>query len=465
MSESTRMLLGLALGIIVMIVLVMKTKVHSFIALLIAALIAGIIGGMPISDITLADGTTKTGLITAIQDGFGNTLKSTGIIIGLGVMMGGILEKSGAAEKMAYSFIKVIGQKNEEWALAITGWVISIPVFADSAIVIFAPLCKAMSRVTGKSVIGLALSLAVGLQLTHCLVPPTPGPLTAAGMLNVDVGTMIIGGALISIPMLIVVVFYTKWIGKKIYQIPREDGTYDRKEFKKEYIKSMDELNAMMNEKELPGFWVSVAPIIIPIVLILLKTVLDFAGISNSVIDFFGSPIVALGIGTLLSIYGLVAKEDNKKVLAMMDDAIKDTGIIMLITGAGGSLGNVVKVSGIGDALGSMVLSWPIPAVLIPFIIAAMMRIALGSATVAITTAASLTAPLMSMLSISPLLMALSCCVGAISFSYFNDSGFWVFNGMFGLTELKDQVRCKTAVSMIMAGVGVVELLIAQFFI
>lgn len=379
--------------------------------------------------------------------------------------MGGILEKSGAAEKMAYSFIKVIGQKNEEWALAITGWFISIPVFADSAIVIFAPLCKAMSRVTGKSVIGLALSLAVGLQLTHCLVPPTPGPLTAAGMLNVDVGTMIIGGALISIPMLIVVVFYTKWIGKQIYQIPTEDGGFDRKQFKKEYIKSMDELNAMMDAKPLPGFWVSVAPIIVPIVLILLKTVLDFVDAGNAVVDFFGSPIVALGIGTLLAIYGLVKKEDNKKVLAMMDNAIKDTGIIMLITGAGGSLGNVVKVSGIGTALGEMVTSWPIPAVLIPFIIAALMRIALGSATVAITTAASLTAPLMSVLSISPLLMALSCCVGAISFSYFNDSGFWVFNGMFGLTELKDQVKCKTAVSMIMSGVGVVELLIAQFFI
>ena len=254
MSESTRMLLGLALGIIVMILLVMKTKVHSFMALLIAAMITVIIGGMPVSDVTLADGTTQTGLITAIQEGFGSTLKSTGIIIGLGVMMGGILEKSGAAEKMAYSFIKVIGQKNEEWALAITGWFISIPVFADSAIVIFAPLCKAMSRVTGKSVIGLALSLAVGLQLTHCLVPPTPGPLTAAGMLNVDVGTMIIGGALISIPMLIVVVFYTKWIGKQIYQIPTEDGGFDRKQFKKEYIKSMDELNAMMDAKPLPGF-------------------------------------------------------------------------------------------------------------------------------------------------------------------------------------------------------------------
>ena len=457
MSESTRMLLGLALGIIIMIVLVMKTKVHSFMALLIAAMITGIIGGMPITDVTLADGTTQTGLITAIQEGFGSTLKSTGIIIGLGVMMGGILEKSGAAEKMAYSFIKPIGQKNEEWALAITGWFISIPVFADSAIVIFAPLCKAMSRVTGKSVVGLALSLAVGLQLTHCLVPPTPGPLTAAGMFSVDVGQMIIGGALISIPMLIVVVFYTKWIGKKIYQIPNEEGGFDRKEFKQEYIKSMDELNAMMDAKPLPGFWASVAPIFIPIILILLKTVLDFVNMGNPVINFLGSPIVALGIGTLLAIYGLVPK--------MMDDAIKDTGIIMLITGAGGSLGNVVKVSGIGTALGEMVTSWALPAVLIPFIIAALMRIALGSATVAITTAASLTAPLMSVLSISPLLMSLSCCVGAISFSYFNDSGFWVFNGMFGLTELKDQVRCKTAVSMIMSVVGVVELLIAQFFI
>ena len=216
MSESTRMLLGLALGIIVMILLVMKTKVHSFMALLIAAMITGIIGGMPISDVTLADGTTQTGLITAIQDGFGSTLKSTGIIIGLGVMMGGVLEKSGAAEKMAYSFIKLIGQKNEEWALAITGWFISIPVFADSAIVIFAPLCKAMSRVTGKSVIGLALSLAVGLKLTHCLVPPTPGPLTAAGMPNVEAGTTLTGGALIHIPMAIVDGFFTKSMGNKI---------------------------------------------------------------------------------------------------------------------------------------------------------------------------------------------------------------------------------------------------------
>lgn len=470
MSESTRMMLGLVIGIAVMIILVMKTKIHTFIALLLASLITGLIGGMPVVDITNAAGETTIGVITAIKDGFGNTLKSTGIIIGLGVMMGGILEASGAAEQLAFTFIRAIGKRKEEWALAITGWVVSIPVFADSAIVIFAPLVKAMSSVTGISVVGLALSLACGLQLTHCLVPPTPGPLTAAGMLGVDVGQMILAGAGVSIPMLIVIVFYCKYIGKKIYQIPDEDGRgYVRKEYKKEYIKSMEEVEKLIGEKELPSFTASIMPIIVPILLIFVKTFWDLLGsgegVMNSVIGLVGEPIFALGVGTLLAIYGLVKKEDNKKVLGMMDNAIKDTGIIMLITGAGGSLGNVIKVSGIGNVLGETVVGLSIPAILIPFIIAALMRIALGSATVAITTAASLTAPLMASISVSPILLAVSCCVGAISFSYFNDSGFWVFNGMFGLTELKDQVRCKTAVSLIMAAVGIVELLLLQFII
>ena len=148
-----------------------------------------------------------------------------------------------------------------------------------------------------------------------------------------------------------------------------------------------------------------------------------------------------------------------------MDDSIKSTGIIMLITGAGGSLGDVIKVSGIGDALGEVVMKFPLPAILIPFLIAALMRIALGSATVAITTAATLSSSLMGTISVSPLLMAVSCCVGAISFSYFNDSGFWVWNGMFGVTELKDQVRCKTAISLIMAGVGIIELLLVSLVV
>ena len=231
----------------------------------------------------------------------------------------------------------------------------------------------------------------------------------------------------------------------------------------------MEQLDSMLGAKKLPNVGISVAPIVIPLILILGKTVLTFAGLSEGVffqlISLLGDPIAALGIGTLIAIYGLAGSEPKDKVLKIMDSSIKSTGIIMLITGAGGSLGNIIKVSGIGDALGELITKTPLPAVLIPFVIAALMRIALGSATVAITTAASLSAPLMSVLSVSPLLMALSCCVGAISFSYFNDSGFWVFNGMFGLTELKDQLRCKTAVSLIMAGVGIVELLIASLIL
>lgn len=470
MAESTRMVLGLGLGILVMIILVAKTKVHSFIALLIAALITGIIGGMPILTVK-AGGKTTIGVINAISTGFGNTLASTGIIIGLGVMMGAILEKSGAAERLAVSFIKLVGKGNEEWALGVTGWVVSIPVFADSAVVMLCPLCKAISRVTGKSVIGLGLSLACGLQLTHVLVPPTPGPLTAAGMLGIDVGQMIAGGAILSIPMLIVIIPYCKWIGKKIYQVVNEDGEYVRPA-KGEQVKlaSTEMLDQFLNRDDLPPLWISAAPIVLPLVLILAKTVLDLVGIDKTTtfysgVALFGSPIVALMIGCLIAIYGLVPNRDTKEVLKMMDDGIKDTGIIMLITGIGGSLGYVVRASGIGTVLGQMVVTWPIPAVLIPFCIAALMRICLGSATVAIVTSASLTMPLMGQLTISPLLMALSCCVGAISFGYFTDSGFWVWNGMFGVSDLKEQLQCKTAVSMIMAGTGLLELLVAQYFI
>lgn len=458
MNQETQMLLGLVLGIAVMIVLVMKTKTHTFIALLLAAAITGLVGGMTPSD-----------AVSAISSGFGNTLASTGIIIGLGVMLGGILEKTGAAERLAYTAIKKIGSGKEEWALGITGWIVSIPVFADSALVIFRPLTKALSRVTGKSVVGLALALACGLQCTHTMVPPTPGPLTAAGMMGVDVGQMILVGAGLSIPILIASVLYSKWIGKKIYQIPNLDGTYDRKEFKKEYLKKMDQLDSIMDTKNLPGLWPSVAPILVPLLLIFLKTGISLTTIQSGplyyVISLLGEPIVALAIGTTLAVYGLGRNMAQKEVINVMNESIKDTGIIMLITGAGGALGNVVKVSGIGDVLGEMVVSWPIPAILIPVIIAALMRIALGSATVAITTAASLTAPLLPALSLAPVLLAQACCIGAFSFGYFNDSGFWVFNGMFGLTEMKDQLKCKTAVSMIMAGVGVVELMIINLFL
>ena len=220
-------------------------------------------------------------------------------------------------------------------------------------------------------------------------VPPTPGPLTAAGLMGVDIGYMIIVGAALSIPIFIAAIIYAKWIGKKIYQIPLDDGTYEKMEFKKEYIKTMEELDSIIDAKELPSLSHSISPILVPLVLIFCKTGLSLLSIDGgmlyNIISLLGDPIVALGIGTTLAVYGLGDKLPKKKLIGIMNESIKDTGIIMLITGAGGSLGNVVKVSGIGDALGTIIVGWPIPAILLPVIIGGLMRFALGSATVAIT--------------------------------------------------------------------------------
>ncbi|MDO5649436.1 MAG: gluconate:H+ symporter [Gallicola sp.] len=456
--SSTQMLLGLAVGIIVLIILSMKTKIHTFIALIIASMITGLIGGMSVD-----------GVMTAITEGFGNTLRSTGIIIGLGVMMGVILEKSGAAERMAFSLIKLVGKAKEEWALGLTGYIVSIPVFSDSGLVILTPLAKSLSRLTGKSAVGLGLALATGLQLTHVFVPPTPGPLTVAGILNIDIGQMIIAGILTTIPAFIASMLYCKWLGKKLYLIPNEMGTeYFKTEYKEEYIKSVENIELLFKNKELPSTGLSFAPVVVPLVLIFINSAVNFAGIEGGFTpfaNFFGHPIVALIIGTILSAYGLGKSMSRQEVLDYMEEGIKATGMIMLITGAGGALGNVVKVSGIGDALGEAILGTPIPVILIPFIIAALMRIALGSATVALTTAATLTAPLVMQLGMSPILAAMSTCAGGVAFSYFNDSGYWVFNGLYGLKDIKDQFWAKTMISFIGSGVSLIVVFIASFFL
>ena len=458
--SSSQMLLGLVLGIVVLIFLSLKTKIHTFIALIIASIITGLVGGLPVAAV-----------MKSITDGFGNTLKSTGIIIGLGVMMGIILEETGAAEQLAFTIIKKIGKNKEEWALGLTGYIVSIPVFADSALVILTPIAKALSKLTKKSVVGLGLALAFGLQLTHVFVPPTPGPLTVAGILGVDVGVMILYGILFTLPVYVIGMFYCKWLGKKIYQVPSDDSNkeFDRMAFKEEYIRTIENIEHLHKEKNLPSVGMSFAPIVVPLILILIQTISKFMGLKEGlafeIISFIGNPIVALIIGTLISVYGLGSKMTKKEVHDAMAKAVESTGMIMLITGAGGSLGKVVSDSGVGDALGELVLKIGIPGLLIPFVIAALMRIALGSATVALTTAATLTAPLLAKLGINPVLVAMSTCAGGVAFSYFNDSGFWVFNGLYGLEDIKDQFWAKTMISFVGSGSALALVLIAGIFI
>ena len=211
--SGSQMLIGLFIGLIVLILLILKTKLHVFVALIVSSCIIGLIGGMQPNDV-----------VTSITDGFGGTLGSIGIIIGFGVMMGQVFEMSGAAERMAKTFLKIFGKGHEELAMAITAFLVSIPIFCDSGFVILSPLAKAISKQTKKSMVSLSVALAAGLVITHSLVPPTPGPLGVAGTFGVDIGKFLLLGIVIALPMAIVCMFYGKWLGKKIYQLPSEDG-------------------------------------------------------------------------------------------------------------------------------------------------------------------------------------------------------------------------------------------------
>lgn len=452
-----QILIGLGLGITLLIFMMLKTKVHPFLAMIISASITGLVGGMPAGDV-----------VNSITTGFGNTLGSIGIIIGFGVMMGEIFEVSGAAKKMAQIFVEKLGKGREELALAITGFLVSIPIFCDSGFVILSPLAKSISRNTKKSVISLGLSLALGLVITHTLVPPTPGPVGVAGIYGANVGTTLLLGIVCAIPMTLIGLLYAKYIGQKQYKVPGEDG--------ESYLSSED-LGAMAHdqvaatligkEEVLPSAFMSFMPIFAPIILILLKTVTTQMGLEGGyieVINFLGAPVIAVGLGLIIAIYGLGKGQDKKEITNTMEKGIKSAGVIMLVTGAGGALGMIIRDSGAGDYIAGLIANTALPAVIIPFAISSIVRLIQGSGTVAMTTAASVTAPMMATLGLSPELAVLSACMGSLVFSHFNDSYFWVVNRTLGVTEVKEQLRGYSVASTIVWAVGFVELMILNMF-
>ncbi|MFD1204676.1 MULTISPECIES: gluconate:H+ symporter [Sporosarcina] len=456
MTPEMQMIVGLVVGVAALIILVLKTKIHAFLALVIAASLTGLIGGMNPIEVS-----------ATISKGFGSTLGSIGIVVGFGVMIGRILEVSGAAERLAYSLIRFVGKRKEEWAMAIAGYIVSIPIFVDSAFVILNPLVKALSRKTGKSVITLGVALAVGLAATHHAVPPTPGPLGVAGIFGVDIGHMILWGLLFSIPIIIVGVLYAKWIGKRIYQIPTEDGLdFERPDEQlayQELIRLTDE-----RSKELPSLFRSMVPILLPILLIFINTTMVAMDLTGGWVDyilFLGQPIIAVGLSLVSAIYLLAGHLKREEALERMEEGMVTAGIILLVTGAGGALGEVLRVSGAGDYIAQQVASLPLPAVLIPFFIATIVRLIQGSGTVAMITAASISAPIVMNLDVNMALAAQAAALGAMIFSYFNDSLFWVVNRMLGVKEVKEQILVWSVPTTIAWAVSLVCILVANMIV
>lgn len=435
-----RMLIGLAIGIAVLIFLVLKTKIQAFLALIISTVVVGVIGGMPLTNITIeVDGVEKTfGIVNSITSGFGGTLGSIGIIIGFGVMMGQIFEVTGAAKRMAHTFLKLFGKKREEEALALTGFLVSIPIFCDSGFVVLAPIAKAISKATKKSVIGLGTALAAGLVITHSLVPPTPGPLGVCGIFGVDVGKFILLTLVLALPMAIACIAYSRlYLSKKYYRIPNEEGEI----VEMPYQEPNYEAAFSMDMTGVPGALESFMPLIIPIILILINTVATAMGKTEgfmNVLVFLGQPIVAVGLGLIVAILTLGRSLDRHEALTEMEKGMASAGIIMLVNGGGGALGQIIKDSGLGTFMAEGLAKTAIPIIILPLLIATAMRFIQGSGTVAMTTAASITAPIIAASGVSPILGAVACCVGSLFFGYFNDSYFWVVNRTLGVSEAKD---------------------------
>ncbi len=436
------------IGMAVLLFLALKVKVNAFIALIATALVMGILAGM------------ETGaVVDAITGGFAGTVKSIGIVIIFGIMLGNYLEASKSTNKMAIDTIKLVGSKRSGLAMAITGYIVSIPVFSDAGFVILSPLVKAIAKKSKIPVAILAVSLSAGLLATHVYVPPTPGPLAAAGMLGIDIGRAIIYGSFAAILMTL-----AGWLFAELYFRKKPQSFYTFRED----AQPEQEPEAEMDEKQLPGTFASVFPLIVPIVLIILNTTfamfLDKASPVLRVTKFIGNPNIALMIGTAIAIILLGKRLGGKKVLSVMDATLKDAGPIVFITAAGGSLGQILKVSGAGDSLAQMVVNTGLPFILIPFAIAAILKVVQGSGTVAVVTAATLAAPIGAQLGLDPILIFMASGAGARSCCHVNDSYFWVYTNCMGF-DMRTGLRTLSISNIFMALGGLLATFIASLWL
>ncbi len=434
------MILLLLLSIVLIIVTTSVFKLHPFIALIFAALFVGL-GASALGQFDVME------VEATIRSGFGSILAYIGIVISLGTIIGVFLEKSGAAVKMADTILKIVGPKHPGLAMSIIGWFVSIPVFCDSGYVILSSLRKSVTRKARVSATMMSVALATGLYASHTLVPPTPGPIAAAGNLGLEdsLGLVILFGVGISIFTMVAGFLWAKYIGKRV---KIQEDLDNEKAFAKGL--TFDDNEIQEKYGKLPSTFMAFAPILIPIFLIALGTVATFpggpmgTGFIASFFTFFGKPLMALLVGFLFAL-GLAPKLNEETLMKWIGEGVKIAGPIILITGAGGAFGAIIKATPVAVYLGEAMSGWSI-GILVPFFIAAALKTAQGSSTTALVTTSALMAPLLASLgldsTIGAVLTVMSIGAGAMTVSHANDSYFWVvaeFTGMDVKTAYKAQ--------------------------
>ncbi|HBA46567.1 MAG TPA: gluconate permease [Lachnospiraceae bacterium] len=441
----TRLIIAAVIGLALLLLLIIKFKVHAMLSILIGAVAIGLIAGMPFSDI-----------VTAVDDGIGNTLKGIALLVGLGSMFGAVLEASGGAQTLAVTMVNKFGDQKAAWALGITGLVIAMPVFFDAGLIILIPLAFSLAKRTKKSSLFYVIPLLAGLAVGHAFIPPTPGPVLVATMLGVDLGWVILIGVFCGIfAMIVAGPIWGAVCGKKYYvAIP-------------EHVANQEDFD----ESKLPGFGTVVSIILIPLVLIVLKSLASvipaLSGI-EPVLTFLGQPFVALLIATLVAMFLLGTRHGYTlpELEKIMTKSLEPTGLILLVTACGGVLRYMLQYSGLGEVIGNAVASASLPLVLVAFIVAALVRICVGSATVAMTMAAGIVAAMPGISELSPIYLA--CVTAAVAggstvCSHFNDSGFWLVKSLVGLDE-KTTLKTWTIMETLVGTTGFVVALIISFF-
>ena len=442
--------------ILLMIWLISKVGVHPFLAIMLAALGLAIVASIDLVKIP-----------TIIGDGFSGIFKSIGIVIIFGALIGMALEKTGAALKLADMVVKCVGEKHPELAMLIMGWIVGIPVFCDSGFVVLDPIRRAIKEKIGASPVSMAVALSGGLYTSHVFIPPTPGPIAAAGLVGVgdNLLLVIIVGTIVSLPVLITAYFYSKFIGNKV--VLQED-VY-------EINKSYDEI--IRESGKLPNGFLSLAPILSPIVFMALGSVVSILKLNGSfanLILFLGNPVIALGIGVLFAVVLLIQTGKINKFNTMTNETLKVVGPILFITAAGGVLGKVITAAGFVEFMKANAHIIGSIGIFFPFIISAIIKTAQGSSTVALTTTAaimglytsgdSMMATLGLTTQIGAVLTVMAIAAGAMTVSHANDSYFWVVTNFSKMTP-EQGYKTQTMLTLLMGIAGIISVWVASLFL
>jgi Gnt-I system high-affinity gluconate transporter len=433
----------LLIGILLLIVLTTVVKLDAFLSFILVAIFMGVVSGMELSTIS-----------GSIITGMGNTLGFLAIILGFGAMLGKLISDSGAAQRISITFLKIFGRKHVTWALATAGFLVGVPLFYSVGFVLLVPLMFTVAYRTKLPVVFLGLPMITSLSATHCLLPPHPAPTALVEQFNADMGTTILYGIIMCIPIILIAGPLFAQLLKKIKSNPLE-AFYDKRDLK---------------DEDMPSFGISLFTALFPVVLMIIASITGQVtrkqSLALDILNFMGDPTMAMVLAVLLAIYTLGIRQGQKisDIAQSLVDGVKSIALILLIIGGAGALKQILTDSGTADYLATLLRDVHVSPIVLGWGMAVTIRLSIGSATVAGLTTAGIIAPLVIQTGADPNLMVLSVGAGSIFFSHVNDSGFWLFKEYFNLS-VKDTIKTWSAMEAVLSVAALFAVLILDIFV